>query len=283
MLNFKLKEEALKIYKEHEDRYNASYKQMKDSSERLYNVRLEAIDNILMVEKVVNSIANTPKEFEIELGKINEIVSNFKKAEEFAKESYENAVRAGVGIAEGAALGLSIATMAPSAFMGIATTFGTAATGTAISTLSGVAAKKAAIAWIGRTFAGFMVKQGAGMAAGQAFLALAGPIGWTINGGTIALSLFSLNKKNAELADQVMNEAKEISKMRESIDETKDILDDLTLKTSTINEDIVDNKNKLKGLKGSDYNKLNVDDKNFLGSIVNNILSLSTLIGKTIE
>ena len=66
-------------------------------------------------------------------------------------------------------------------------------------------------------------------------------------------------------------------------EKSKDILDDLTLKTSTINEDIVDNKNKLKGLKGSDYNKLNVDDKNFLGSIVNNILSLSTLIGKTIE
>ena len=283
MLNFKLKEEALKIYKEHEDRYNASQKQMKDSSERLYNVRLEAIDNILMVENVVNSIANTPKEFEIELGKINEIVSNFKKTEEFAKESYENAVRAGVGIAEGAALGLSIATMAPSAFMGIATTFGTAATGTAISTLSGVAAKKAAIAWIGRTFAGFMVKQGAGMAAGQAFLALAGPIGWTINGGTIALSLFSLNKKNAELADQVMNEAKEISKMRESIDEIKDILDDITLKTSTINEDILDDKDKLKGLKDSDYNKLNEDNRNFLGSIVNNILSLSTLIAKTIE
>lgn len=283
MLNFKLKEEALKIYKEHEDRYNASQKQMKDSSERLYNVRLEAIDNILMVENVVNSIANTPKEFEIELGKINEIVSNFKKTEEFAKESYENAVRAGVGIAEGAALGLSIATMAPSAFMGIATTFGTAATGTAISTLSGVAAKKAAIAWIGRTFAGFMVKQGAGMAAGQAFLAFAGPIGWTINGGTIALSLFSLNKKNAELADQVMNEAKEISKMRESIDEIKDILDDITLKTSTINEDILDDKDKLKGLKDSDYNKLNEDNRNFLGSIVNNILSLSTLIAKTIE
>lgn len=283
MLNFKLKEEALKIYKEHEDRYNASQKQMKDSSERLYNVRLEAIDNILMVENVVNSIANTPKEFEIELGKINEIVSNFKKTEEFAKESYENAVRAGVGIAEGAALGLSIATMAPSAFMGIATTFGTAATGTAISTLSGVAAKKAAFAWIGRTFAGFMVKQGAGMAAGQAFLALAGPIGWTINGGTIALSLFSLNKKNAELADQVMNEAKEISKMRESIDEIKDILDDITLKTSTINEDILDDKDKLKGLKDSDYNKLNEDNRNFLGSIVNNILSLSTLIAKTIE
>ena len=51
--------------------------------------------------------------------------------------------------------------------MSIATTFGTATTGTAISALSGAAAQKAAYAWLGRTFAGFAVKQGAGMAAGQ--------------------------------------------------------------------------------------------------------------------
>ncbi|MFQ8814142.1 MAG: hypothetical protein ACLR8X_13550 [Gallintestinimicrobium sp.] len=55
------------------------------------------------------------------------------------------------------------------ALMSIATTFGTASTGTAISALSGAAAQKAAMAWIGRTFAGFAVKEGAGMAAGQAF------------------------------------------------------------------------------------------------------------------
>ena len=42
--------------------------------------------------------------------------------------------------------------------LSIATTFGTASTGTAISALSGAAAQKAAVARIGRTFAGFAVE-----------------------------------------------------------------------------------------------------------------------------
>ena len=67
---------------------------------------------------------------------------------------------------------MGVASMAPTTLMSIATTFGTASTGTAISTLSGCVAQKAALVWIGRMFAGFAA-EGAGMAAGQAFLALA--------------------------------------------------------------------------------------------------------------
>ena len=66
---------------------------------------------------------------------------------------------------------MGVASMAPTTLMSIATTFGTASTGTAIST-SGCVAQKAALVWIGRMFAGFAA-EGAGMAAGQAFLALA--------------------------------------------------------------------------------------------------------------
>lgn len=55
--------------------------------------------------------------------------------------------------------------MAPTTLMSIATTFGTASTGTAISTLSGCVAQKAALVWIGRMFAGFAA-EGAGMAVG---------------------------------------------------------------------------------------------------------------------
>lgn len=67
---------------------------------------------------------------------------------------------------------MGVASMAPTTLMSIATTFGTASTGTAISTLSGCVAQKAALVWIERMFAGFAA-EGAGMAAGQAFLALA--------------------------------------------------------------------------------------------------------------
>lgn len=66
--------------------------------------------------------------------------------------------------------------------MGIATTFGVASTGTAISTLSGAAATNAALAWLG---GGALAAGGGGMAAGNAFLALAGPVGWAIAGVAI--------------------------------------------------------------------------------------------------
>ena len=186
-------------------------------------------------------------------------------------------------MAGGAAVGIGVAAMAPTAFMGIATTFGTATTGTAISTLSGIAAKKAAIAWIGRTFAGFAVKEGAGMAAGQAFLALAGPVGWGINGACVGLALFSLNKKNKEIADEAMKEAKEISKAREALDEAKDKMDDLLLRTSLLLEDLESQNDRIKKLKGNDYRKISEDDKTFLGTTVNNTLTLSSLINETIR
>lgn len=66
--------------------------------------------------------------------------------------------------------------------MAIATAFGTASTGTAISSLSGAAATNAALAWLG---GGALTAGGGGMAAGNAVLALAGPVGWGI--GTAAV------------------------------------------------------------------------------------------------
>ncbi len=69
--------------------------------------------------------------------------------------------------------------------MGVATTFGVASTGTAISTLSGAAATNAALAWLG---GGTLAAGGGGMAAGSAFLSLAGPVGWGIAGASILIS-----------------------------------------------------------------------------------------------
>lgn len=86
---------------------------------------------------------------------------------------------AGAGAA-GASLGVAVVTMGPTVAMGVATTFGVASTGTAISALSGAAATNAALAWLG---GGALAVGGGGMAAGEAFLALAGPVGWAIAGG----------------------------------------------------------------------------------------------------
>ena len=92
-----------------------------------------------------------------------------------------------------------MAFMAPTAAMWIATTFGTASTGAAISTLSGAAATNAALAWLG---GGALAAGGGGMAGGTAFLALAGPVGWSIAGATLLSSILIFTAKKTKLNNQ---------------------------------------------------------------------------------
>lgn len=282
MFNVELKKEALRIHEEILARYNNSYEKMKNECENLYNVRGQAIKVIKMNQNVINSIANTPKEFDTTLGKIGKELTKFNDSEEYAKKAYNASVQAGINIAGGAAAGLGVASMAPTALMSIATTFGTASTGTAISTLSGCVAQKAALAWIGRTFAGFAA-EGAGMAAGQAFLALAGPIGWGITAVSTGASLISLSNKNKELADKAVNEAKEISIARESLDEVSEKVNSLRAKTGILYTDMDKQRAKILKFLNADYLSLEDEDKYFLGTLVNNTLSLSVLLNETVQ
>ena len=282
MFNVELKKEALRIHEETLVRYNNSYEKMKNECENLYNVRGQAIKVIKMNQNVINSIANTPKEFDTTLGKIGKELTKFNDTEEYAKKAYNASVQAGINIAGGAAAGLGVASMAPTALMSIATTFGTASTGTAISTLSGCVAQKAALAWIGRTFAGFAA-EGAGMAAGQAFLALAGPIGWGITAVSTGVSLISLSNKNKELADKAVNEAKEISIARESLDEEAEKVNSLRAKTDILYTDMDKQRVKILKFLNADYLSLEDEDKYFLGTLVNNTLSLSVLLNETVQ
>lgn len=283
MFNNGLKKEALRIHEETLNSYNKSYEEMEKSCEQLYEIRSKSVELIKLIQRVVNSIANTPKEFDTELGKIGRELSKFNETEEYAKEAYNASVKAGANIVEGAAAGLGVASMVPSALMSIATTFGTASTGTAISALSGAAAQKAAMAWIGRTFAGFAVKEGAGMAAGQAFLALAGPIGWGITAASTGISLISLTNKNKELADNAVKEAKEIAKAREALVETIEKVNELRSKTDLLFRDISKQRDKITRSMNLDYFTIENEDKIFLGALVNNTLSLSILLNETVE
>ena len=283
MFNNNLKKEALKIHEKTLAEYNASYGIMGKSCELLYEIRGKSVELIKLVQEVVNSIANTPKQFDTELGKIGKELTKFKETEQYAKEAYDASLKAGVNIVGGTTAGIGIASMAPTALMSIATTFGTASTGTAISALSGAAAQKAAMAWIGRTFAGFAVKEGAGMAAGQAFLALAGPIGWGITAASTGISLISLTNKKKDVAEKAVKEAKEIAKAREALDETTEKINALKAKTDRLFDDMNREKSKIMSFMNLDYLSLREEDKLFLGTLVNHTLSLSQLLNETIE
>jgi capsule polysaccharide export protein KpsE/RkpR len=121
------------------------------------------------------------------------------------------------------------------------------------------------------------------MAVGQAVLALAGPIGWGITAASTGISLLSLNSKNKELADDAVKEAKDIAKAREALDETTERINGLKSKTDTLYNDINRQKDKITGYMNVDYMSLKDFEKEFLGSLVNNTLSLSFLLNETIN
>ena len=99
----------------------------------------------------------------------------------------------------GAVAGVGVAALGPSAAIAVATTFGTASTGTAISALSGAAATNAALAWLG---GGALAAGGGGVAAGNALLALAGPVGWTVAGVSLVGAATYLRSRNAKHAKE---------------------------------------------------------------------------------
>jgi len=278
----KVKKEALKKHDEKLKAYNDIYQKMNTNCNHLYMKRKDSIELIKEVERVINSITNTPKEFDTRIGKVKVELANFKKTEDYAKESFHNVEKAQKDIIRGAATGAGIATMAPTALMSLATTFGTASTGTAISALSGAAAQKAAVAWIGRTFAGVAVKNGAGMLAGQAFLALAGPVGWGITAATTGFSLLSLAKENEKIAAQAMEETKEIVEASNMLRDTNEKIKSLIEKTRILYTDMEKQKNKIAKYLNADFMELQQEDKRYLGSVVNNTLALAELLNKSV-
>lgn len=138
------------------------------------------------IQESFDKIRNVPGEKKLQYEELKQIRLNWKlQAEKIEKDYNEATVKnAGVG-AVGAGVGIAVVTMGPTVAMGVATTFGVASTGTAISTLSGAAATNAALAWLG---GGALAAGGGGMAAGNAFLALAGPVGWAIAGVALLTS-----------------------------------------------------------------------------------------------
>ncbi|MDB8773252.1 hypothetical protein ABHC48_15375 [Ruminococcus sp. 1001136sp1] len=166
-------------------------KEIKEQTEELVKKTNQKIDELgshsnILYEKLesiqgqFDAIRNAPSEKRMQYEKLKKVRLDWKQQVDKIEERFnETAVKNFGGGAAGIGAGVAVAALGPSAAMGIATTFGVASTGTAISALSGAAATNAALAWLG---GGTLALGGGGMAAGNAFLALAGPVGWAIAG-----------------------------------------------------------------------------------------------------
>lgn len=261
------------------DEYNLAFTEMNDSGIRLYVIRERAQDLILHIENLINSIANHPKSFDSDIEQIKMYRERFQGVCDFAEGELAVAKKSAIGAGSGVATGAAVASVAPTAAMWIATTFGTASTGTAISSLSGAAATNAALAWLG---GGTLAAGGGGMTAGTAFLALAGPVGWSIAGVTIfaSVALFAKNKMktNKDKNEEIENIKKNCESVRES-----------ALKIEIIHQKTEELMTRLVGMYDTclpHYEKSFMDisemSQTELGVLVNNTKSLAASLGETL-
>ena len=227
------------------------------------------------IQVLFDKIRNVPNEKKLQYEELKKIRLNWKQqAEKIEKDYKEAAVKnAGAGAA-GAGLGVAVVTMGPTVAMGVATTFGVASTGTAISALSGAAATNAALAWLG---GGALAVGGGGMAAGEAFLTLAGPVGWAIAGVSLVASglMFwksSSDRKHLEEVFIAISE-RDVKSYELAIVELNERISRITDESAKLQE-AIDNIQTF----GLDYNAMTEAQQYELGAYVNLMLASTQLL-----
>ena len=283
LFNSKLRQEAVDGYNEAISCYNEEADSLANKSIELYQVRDKAIKVVKIVEERINKLANKPKEFETKLEAIDVEIQNFEDKQIAISQSIKEAELASGSTAATAslsALGVTVATLGPTAAMGVATTFGVSSTGTAISSLTGAAANSAALAWLG---GGSVAAGGGGVAAGNAFLALAGPVGWGIAGVMLTASVGAgvvANRKNEEVAKEAIEGQKKVEllarQLKEKVIEVTELIELTEKQTEGIYLANL-------SLTGMDYSLFTEDEKYKAGNLVNSTLSLTAMVNKEIK
>lgn len=235
---------------------------------------------LVEIQEKFDLIRNIPNEEQLKFQEVKKVSHSWKQQVDYIYNDFESAKKAEIGGgAAGGAFGVGIATLGPTAAMGVATTFGVASTGTAISSLSGAAATNAALAWLG---GGTLAAGGGGMAAGQLLLNLAGPVGWAIAGTIIVASaaMFLWTKSEKQRLESLflqIGKRDECSykmaivelneRIKRVIDETKKLYKAIGLIESF----------------GTDYNSMTEKQQYTLGTYVNLMYSSTQLIVNPIQ
>lgn len=185
---------------------------------------LKSLDEVFNLTYPRGKYIQTVREFKQQLNVMQTTIESFENiVVDYNRNAEKAKVAASGAVAVAVGAGGACATLGSSAALGLVTTFGTASTGTAISTLSGAAATNAAVAWFG---GGALSMGGGGMALGNTVLALSGPIGWGIAAAGVAgggIFYRSKNKKaikeNIKLTEDVYVHTKKLQLLRIKIDQ----------------------------------------------------------------
>ncbi len=278
MLNGDLKRKALErleaVNKKHQD---IAAKVTQEASDLYETRKATAQQTIRTCEDYINTLANSPKEFNKSVSEFKVNYAKFTKVVEQFNIDADRANIKGASVAgAGVLAGAGAAAFAPTAAMAIATTFGTASTGTAISALSGAAATNAALAWLG---GGALAAGGGGMAAGNALLALAGPVGWAIGGIGLTGGALMLRGKNAEIAQKANQEAIKIKSQTAALKAASQEIDKLLSLTQQHASGVQKILNRLLN-SSSNYLYFSQEQKEELAALINSINALSQLLNK---
>ena len=173
-----------------------------------------------------------------------------------------------------------MANLAPNMAIWVATTFGHASTGVAISSLSGAAASNATLAWLG---GGAVAAGGGGVASGQALLALAGPVGIGVGAAGVLISLITYWIKQSKIREEEKEATIILDRLISSLHKLFDEIDYLCGSTESIRMMTFESIRQAKRIRGKDYTKLNESEKMILGELVNYSKSLSHEIGKVVN
>jgi hypothetical protein len=281
MLNREAASTARKQLEAAANEYDKRQGEVQGLATALYNLRRESSQLLIgAVETYVNSLASTPREFSRAFAEFNVEYRTFEGVvAEVDRQMHDINVTGGTATGVGVAAGASTALLAPSAAMAIATTFGTASTGTAIASLSGAAATNAALAWLG---GGALAAGGGGMSAGGALLALAGPVGWTLAGAAVVGGGLFVWHSNGKVAEEAHAKRVPIEKGIASLKVAAAEIDALKHLTLTHSIGMKSLLGKLKRSAPTDYKQFSAENKEGLGALINHVRSLSALLNKTI-
>lgn len=260
--------------------YNDAYMKLNDSGMQLLGQRERTMDLLDLIESLVNSIARTPKSFEADFVEIKTHRQDFSSLAKFAENELATVRKSAIGAGAGVATGAGVAAIAPTAAMWVATTFGTASTGAAISSLSGAAATNAALAWLG---GGAIAASGGGMSAGAAFLALAGPVGWTIAGATVLTSVVIITTTKLRTKKEKEKILSEVKKNTASTDRMTAKVAALLQKTEEFRERLVASYEGALSAFGDDYAELSADEQVRLVALVNSAKACAALLSERFE
>jgi hypothetical protein len=281
MFNHEYKKEAQEKLRRAVEKYQRDCEYLQNAAGSLYQTRVNrGVEIIQLCENYINTLANSPKEFSKVVTKLKFQLKDITGEDwDLIYSAHNSNVAAAAGGA-GVMAGAGVACFGPAAAMAIATTFGTASTGTAIASLSGAAAVNAALAWLG---GGALTVGGGGMVAGNALLALAGPIGWGIGGVALAGSAFWTSNENEKIGHEANNRALEIEGDTAKVNITKkevNLLEGETVKLANL---IQSGLQDFKQNAPLNYLDFSPSLKKMLANLINSINSLSESLKKTVD